>query len=147
MIASQAVFTLPAQPPAKMLLLSSNSGLNTTLSMLRELQARHYQGDVVFMHVCPNPDTLGFAQELQDAADNFAELSLLVHYEDASGEFTPLTLHYAVPDMAQRSTWACASPHLTAALQRHWQAHAITTPLQCAAPPALSLPLAPLLHA
>ncbi len=144
---AQPNFILPAQLPAKITLLSTPSGLPTTLAMQHDLQARHYQGDVVFMHMCPNPETLEFAQELQDAADQFAELSLLVHYEELAGEFSPATLHYAVPDWAQRSTWVCGSEQMTDALARHWQAKAIPVPLQCAQPAAAPIQAAQVLHA
>lgn len=140
-------FVLPTQLPSKMLLLSAGDGITTTLPMLRELQTRHYQGDVVFMHVCPDPDALGFADELQTAADNFAELSLLVHYEELAGVFTPDTLHYAVPDLAERSTWVCGRDRLTNALRHHWDVSAITAPLHCAAPSSQALPTTPVLHA
>ena len=140
-------FVLPTQLPTKMLLLSADEGITATLPMMRELQTRHYQGDVVFMHVCRDPDALGFADELQTAADNFAELSLLVHYEELAGVFTPDTLHYAVPDLAERSTWVCGSNRLTNALRHHWDASAITVPLHCASPLSQAQPAAPVLHA
>ena len=36
--------------PEKMLLLSVGSGIGPLMDMLRDLYARHYAGDVVFMH-------------------------------------------------------------------------------------------------
>jgi ferredoxin-NADP reductase len=122
-------FTLPTQLPAKILLLSAGSGITPVMSMLRDLQARKYQGDVVFMHVCRNPDELIFAKALQSIADGFPELSLLVHFDDSEGRFTAETLKSAVPDLAERSTWMCGPGGFMGTVHEHWRTHALTPPL------------------
>jgi ferredoxin-NADP reductase len=60
---SQALgeFVLPSELPSKMLLLSAGSGITPVMAMLRDLQARRYPGDVVFLHVCHAPGDLIFA--------------------------------------------------------------------------------------
>jgi ferredoxin-NADP reductase len=122
-------FVLPATLPPKLLLLSAGSGITPVMAMLRDLQARKYQGDVVFLHVCRNASELIFAQTLHGAAASFAELSLLVHFDDASGRFTPEALQLAVPDLAERATWMCGPSGFMDAVHRHWRTESLTTPL------------------
>lgn len=122
-------FVLPALLPAKLLLLSAGSGITPVMAMLRDLQARHYQGDVVFLHVCRNPAELIFAKALQAAADSFPELSLLVHFDDSAGRFTPEALQLAVPDVGERATWMCGPSGFMDAVHRHWRTQGLTTPL------------------
>ena len=122
-------FVLPALLPASMLLLSAAGGITTSMAMLRDLLARHYQGDVVFLHVCRNPAELACAEELQTIAEAFAELSLCIHFEDTAGPFTPEALQYAVPDLTERSTWMSGPASLTDAVEHFWQQNALAVPL------------------
>ena len=122
-------FVLPAQLPAKMLLLSAGSGITPVMAMLRDLQARHYQGDVVFLHVCRNPAELIFTTALQAAADSFPELSLLLHFDDSAGRFTPEALQLAVPDVGERAAWMCGPGGFMDAVHRHWRTQGLTAPL------------------
>lgn len=120
---------LPATLPARMLLLSADSGIATTMSMLRELQARNYQGDVVLLHVCHNPAELNQASALQSAADSYPELSLLVHFDDRAGQFCAETLRLAVPDVNERTTWMCGPRDFMEMVQAYWRSHGLTMPL------------------
>lgn len=122
-------FVLPNPLPEKILLLSAGSGITPVMAMLRDLQARKYQGDVVFLHVCRNPDELIFASDLQAIAEVFPELSLMVRYDDTDGPFTAESLQYAVPDLAERSTWMCGPSGFMDVVHNHWHASAIKAPL------------------
>jgi stearoyl-CoA 9-desaturase NADPH oxidoreductase len=122
-------FVLPDPLPEKILLLSAGSGITPVMAMLRDLQARKYAGDVVFLHVCRNPDALIFAKDLRAMEDEFAELSLLIHFDDTAGPFTAEALSFAVPDLAQRSTWMCGPVGFMDLVHRHWHASAISAPL------------------
>jgi len=120
---------LPATLPGKMLLLSADDGIATTMSMLHELQARNYQGDVVLLHVCHNPAELHQASALQRAADSYPELSLLVHFEAHAGQFCAEALALAVPDVTERSTWMCGPSGFIEMVQAYWRSHGLTMPL------------------
>ena len=120
---------LPATLPVKMLLLSKDSGIATTMSMLRDLQTRNYQGDVVLLHVCVNPAGLNQARELQRAADSYPELSMLVHFDDRAGRFCADALALAVPDLKERTTWICGPSGFIEMVQAHWRNQGLTTPL------------------
>ncbi|HOE43326.1 MAG TPA: hypothetical protein PLB25_17095 [Rhodoferax sp.] len=120
---------LPATLPARMLLLSKDSGIVATMSMLRDLQARNYQGDVVLLHVCRNPAELSQASALQRAADSYPELSLLVHFDDHAGPFSAKALTLAVPDVKERTTWMCGPTGFIETVQAYWRSQRLTMPL------------------
>lgn len=122
-------FVLPEVLPAKMLLLSAGSGITPVMAMLRDLQARQYQGDVVFLHVCRTPSDLIFSGQLQAISSNYAELSLVVHYDEIDGRFTPNSLQLAVPDLSERSTWMCGPGALMDAVHAYWEEEAFGAPL------------------
>ena len=122
-------FVLPAELPAKMLLLSAGSGITPVMAMLRDLYARNYQGDVVFLHVCRTPEDLIFSASLQAIAAEYAELGLMVHFDESEGRFTPHTLALAVPDLAERSTWMCGPAGWMDAIHTYWQDEALAPPL------------------
>lgn len=122
-------FVLPAALPPKMLLLSAGSGITPVMAMLRELQARSYGGDLVFLHVCRNPADLIFARQLGDIAAAFPALRLQLHFTQEAGRFSPQTLCATVPDLAERDTWMCGPAGLMDAVHRHWDNAALPAAL------------------
>ena len=128
---SQALgeFTLPAMLPGKILLLSAGSGITPVMSMLRDLKARDYQGDVVFVHVCRALDDLIFAAQLKALADDFAGMRLVLHYDASTGAFTPSVLAQQVPDLAERSSWMCGPAGFMDAISSYWDAQGLASPL------------------
>jgi stearoyl-CoA 9-desaturase NADPH oxidoreductase len=129
---SQAMgeFVLPEVLPASILLLSGGSGITPVMAMLRDLQARHFAGDVMFVHVCRSPDDLIFAQALQSMAATWPALRLVVHFDETAGRFTPQTLQSLVPDIALRSTWLCGPAGLMDAVHAFWASENLSVPLQ-----------------
>ncbi|QTN28924.1 ferredoxin reductase [Rhodoferax sp. AJA081-3] len=113
-------FVLPDALPANILLLSAGSGITPVMSMLRDLKARNYGGDVVFLHVCRAPDDLIFAAQLQALAADFTGLRLVVHYDASAGFFSPQVLAQHVPDLNTRSTWMCGPAGFMDAISAYW---------------------------
>ena len=128
---TESQLVLPATLPVRILLLSAHSGITTTMSMMRDLQTRHYQGDVVLLHVCRHPAELKQANALQNAADSFPELSLLVHFDDLAGPFCAEALTLAVPDVNERTTWMCGPSGFMEMVQAYWRSRGLTIPLHC----------------
>ncbi len=128
---SQALgeFMLPAVLPTKLLLLSAGSGITPVMAMLRELQARHSAGDVVFVHVCRTPQDLVFAKELQALAGTWPALRLVLHFSTEHGLFSPSVLAQQVTDLAARSAWMCGPQAFMDAVAAHWQTQGLTVPL------------------
>jgi ferredoxin-NADP reductase len=128
---SQALgeFVLPDTLPAKLLLLSAGSGITPVMSMLRDLKARNYQGNVVFLHVCRAPDDLIFATQLQALAAEFAGLRLVLHYDASAGLFSPQVLAQQVPDLGERSTWMCGPAGFMDAISAYWETQGMDSSL------------------
>ncbi len=128
---SQALgeFVLTSELPSKMLLLSAGSGITPVVAMLKNLQARGYRGDVVFLHGCHAPADLIFAEQLATIARDFAELSLVINYSATEGRLTPQMLALEVPDLAQRSTWMCGPTGFMDAMTAYWEQQGFDAPL------------------
>lgn len=128
---SQAMgeFVLPAELPAKILLLSAGSGITPVMSMLRDLNARGYSGDVVFMHMCRNPQEQIFAPALASLQASYPQLTLLQHFTESDGRLSPAALRRAVPDLEARSTWMCGPGVWMEEMHQHWLATGMTQPL------------------
>ena len=128
---SQALgeFTLPDVLPSKILLLSAGSGIAPVMSMLRDLKARDYRDDVVFLHVCRAPDDLIFAEQLRAVGVDFPALRLVLHYDASVGSFSPQVLVAHVPDLAQRTTWMCGPAGFMDVISAHWETHGVGAPL------------------
>lgn len=123
-------FVLPAVLPEKILLLSAGSGITPVMAMLRDLQAREYQGDVVFLHICRNPKALIFAADLEKIAARFPALKLILHFTQSAARFTMDDLQATVPDLGLRSTWVCGPSALMEAVHDLWQTQAFPAALQ-----------------
>ena len=118
-------FVLPAALPPKLLLLSAGSGITPVMALLRELQARHYTGELVFVHSCRSEQDLIFARELQALPG----LRLVLHFSQSAGRLDMPALQHAVPDLAERATWVCGPTGLAAAVLAHWEDQGLRTPL------------------
>ncbi len=128
---SQAMgdFALPIQLPSRLLLLSAGSGITPVMAMLRELQARRYAGDVLFLHTCRTPQDLIFADSLREMAVTFPALKLQLHFTSQSGRLDAKALLSRVPDLAQCATWLCGPQSLMDSVQQMWRDTAIPAPL------------------
>ena len=111
------------------LLLSAGSGITPVMAMLRDLQARNFQGDLIFFHVCRTPEEFIFSQQLQTIAAAFPALKLIVHYSHSAGRFGVDMLKSTVPDLTERETWVCAPRALMDAVHQLWDDANINVPL------------------
>jgi len=62
---AQGEFTLPAQLPDRLLMISGGSGITPLMSMLRTLVDRGYDGRITFLHYTQGPETAIFRDELR----------------------------------------------------------------------------------
>ncbi len=123
-------FVLPALVvPDKILLLSAGSGITPMLAMLAQLQAQHYQGSVVLLHICRSPEQFIFGRRLQQMAQQFPALRIVTFFSAESGRWDANNLPEMVPDLAQRSTWICGPGGMMAQIEQLWHRLAIATPL------------------
>ncbi|HEY6748706.1 MAG TPA: iron-sulfur cluster-binding domain-containing protein, partial [Mycobacteriales bacterium] len=108
-------FVLPAPRPAKVLLVTAGSGITPVMGMLRS----HELTDAVLVHCAPTPDELIFGPELRALAAA-GRLRLVEWHTGTAGFLTPEALGKAVPDLAERETWACGPTGLLDTLEAYW---------------------------
>lgn len=124
-------FVLPtaAAPAAtKLLFVTAGSGITPVIGMLRNLYpatdegvlrpARSASYDVVVVHVAPShPDSI-FLRDLE-ALDAAGAIRLVARYDDTHGVLDVADLAPLVPDLAERTTFACGPSGLLDALAAH----------------------------
>ena len=115
-----------AEQPGKLLFVTAGSGVTPVIGMLRNMFPVADQGvvhlprsrdlDIVVVHVAPSqPDSIFIAnlQELDDAGS----IRLVARYDDQHGQLDVADLATLVPDLAERTTYACGPHGLLDALE------------------------------
>ena len=95
-------FTLPDPAPAKLLLVAGGSGITPVMGMLRS----HPLDDVVLVHAALSRDDAVFGGELRALAARGA-LRLVEVFADTDGLLTAEALTALVPDLTERTAYAC----------------------------------------
>jgi len=114
-------FTLPEPLPTKALFITAGSGITPVMAMLRQ----HRLTDAVLIHSARTRDEVIFGAELRDLAATGAIRLVEVH-TDVDGMLDVADLAAIVPDLDERSTWACGPTGLLEALEAHHQARGLT---------------------
>ncbi|HSI27537.1 MAG TPA: ferredoxin reductase [Aeromicrobium sp.] len=126
-------FVLP-DIPGKLLFITAGSGVTPVIGMLRNLfpvtddgvfvPGRSGNLDITVIHVAPSkPDSI-FSDDLHALHDAGA-ISLLARYDDVHGVLDINGLSDLVPDLAERTTYACGPGALLDALQTHHDARGL----------------------
>jgi ferredoxin-NADP reductase len=121
-------FVLPPEPSAKLLFVTAGSGVTPVIGMLRNLFPSTDEGvllplrsrglDIVVVHVAPSePDSI-FLRDLR-ALDAAGAIRLVARYDDVHGVLDVADLATLVPDLAERTTYACGPGGLLDALDEH----------------------------
>jgi ferredoxin-NADP reductase len=121
----------------RLLFVTAGSGVTPVIGMLRNLFPSTDEGvivpdrsrdlDIVVLHVAPSePDSI-FRRDLQALAAAGA-ISLVARYDDVHGVLDLADLTTLVPDLHERTTYACGPAGLLDALEQHHTAAGL--PLQ-----------------
>jgi len=121
-------FVLPAAGPRKLLFVTAGSGITPVIGMLRNLYPSTDSGvlrlprsagyDVVVLHVAPSePDSI-FRADLRLLHEAGA-IRLVARYDDEHGLLDLNDLDSLVPDLAERTTFACGPGGLLDGLTAH----------------------------
>jgi ferredoxin-NADP reductase len=122
-------FVLPAElATSKLLFVTAGSGVTPVIGMLRNLfpvtdsgvvdLPRSADLDIVVVHVAPSePDSI-FIDNLRELAEHGA-ITLVPRYDDVHGVLDVGDLADLVPDLAERTTYACGPGGLLDALTEH----------------------------
>jgi ferredoxin-NADP reductase len=114
-------FCLPDRRPEKLLFITAGSGITPVKGMLRN---HHELTDVVLVHSAPTADDVVFGADLRDLADE-GRIRLVERHTDVDGMLDTAGIAELVPDLAERSTWACGPIGMLEALEAHWESAGI----------------------
>lgn len=110
------IFTLPAQPDGKYLLISAGSGVTPMMSMLAYLFDRGEEPDISFINCARRPSELIFRRRLEHMASRVPGIKLhfVVNEPDLydvwtgyRGRFNQLMLGLMAPDYLERDVYCC----------------------------------------
>ncbi|MCD4533310.1 ferredoxin reductase [Nocardioides sp. cx-169] len=113
-------FVLPDPVPAKLLLVTAGSGVTPVIGMLRNLfsRAERLDADIVLLHSALSRSEVIFGQELRQYAEE-GRVRLVELHTDVHGMLDVHDLDTIVPDLAERTTYACGPVGLLDALEEH----------------------------
>ncbi len=114
--------------PGKLLFVTAGSGITPVIGMLRNLfpvtdsgvvrLPRSADHDIVVVHVAPSEPSSIFLDNLREL-DAAGAISLVARYDDVHGLLDVDDLGSLVPDLPERTTYACGPGGLLDALQEH----------------------------
>jgi ferredoxin-NADP reductase len=111
-------FVLPRPCPDKALFVTAGSGITPVMGILRNL-AHDEATDVVLVHSAPTADDVIFGAELRELAAA-GRIRLVEQHTDTDGMLDAAGIAALVPDLAERSTWACGPLPMLEALEQYW---------------------------
>ena len=108
-------FVIPAPQSTRALFITAGSGITPVMGMLRS----HDLGDVVLVHSAPMPTDVVFGSELRALAAA-GRIRLVERHTDTDGMLDVTELTELVPDLVERSAWACGPTGLLDALDGYY---------------------------
>src|SRR4051794_21579595 len=113
-------FVLSDPMPEKLLLVTAGSGITPVIGMLRNLFSRAVpvSADIVLLHSALSRSEVIFGDELRQYAAE-GRLRLIELHTDTHGMLDVEDLETMVPDLAERTTYACGPVGLLDALETH----------------------------
>ncbi len=121
-------FVLPTTGTRKLLFVTAGSGITPVIGMLRNLYpstdsgvlhlARSAPYDIVVLHVAPSEPESIFLDDLR-RLEAAGAISLVARYDDQHGILDLDHLDRLVPDLAERTTFACGPGGLLDAISEH----------------------------
>src|SRR6476469_8359063 len=113
-------FVLPDPMPQKLLLVTAGSGITPVIGMLRNLfsRAEPFEADIMLLHSALSRSEVIFGEELRRYAEQ-GRLRLVELHTDVHGMLDVADLDTIVPDIEERTTYACGPVGLLDALEEH----------------------------
>lgn len=124
---AQGDFVLPQPMPEKLLLVTAGSGITPVIGMLRNLfsRATPVVPDIVLLHSALTRDSVIFGPELRGYAER-GLIRLVELHTDTHGLLDVADLEQIVPDLDERTSYACGPVGLLDALEEHHEARGLT---------------------
>jgi ferredoxin-NADP reductase len=121
-------FVLPVTGPRKLLFITAGSGITPVIGMLRNLYPSTDSGvlrlprsapyDILVLHVAPSEPESIFLDDLR-RLEAAGSIRLVARYDDEHGILDLDHLDAIVPDLAERTTFACGPGGLLDAITTH----------------------------
>lgn len=127
---AEGEFVLPQPIPTKLLLVTAGSGITPVIGMLRNLFSRAERpatgpaSDIVLLHSALTRSEVIFGEELRRYGA-LGWLRLIELHTDTHGLLDVTDLDALVPDLAERTAYACGPAGLLDALQEHYDARGL----------------------
>ena len=118
-------FVLPEPVPPRLLLVTAGSGVTPVMAMLRSLDARRLEPDVVLVHSAPTARDVIFGADLRALAARTVGLRLVERHTDTEGVLSLAELPSICPDWAEREAWVCGPGPMLDDAERHWTASGV----------------------
>jgi len=108
-------FTFSGAEASSIVLIAAGVGITPLMSILRNLTAQNWKGDIHFVYSAKTPNDIIFRQELEELQKRFPNLRLHVTLTRAEGtdwmgkqgRITAKLLNEAVPDLAMHPVYIC----------------------------------------
>jgi stearoyl-CoA 9-desaturase NADPH oxidoreductase len=114
-------FALPDPPPAKILFVTAGSGITPVMAMLRTLNSRKQQADIVHIHSAPSADDVIFHNELQELEESQPGYRLHLQLTESQGHLDFGELADIAADWQDRSAWVCGPTALLDTAEDVWK--------------------------
>jgi ferredoxin-NADP reductase len=113
-------FCLPTQVPTKALFVTAGSGITPVMGILRNHpELTDSRSDTILIHSAPTAEDVVFGPELRRMAAE-GRIRLVEQHTDTAGMLDAAAIADLVPDVVERSTWACGPVGMLEALEEHW---------------------------
>jgi len=113
-------FTLPDKLPGKMLMISAGSGITPIWALLRELERRQYDGEVLHLHGARTADDMIFGEALREMAERFGPYALHEHHSEEKGRVKTADLDDICPDWRDRDVFLSGPREMIDTFEEHW---------------------------
>src|SRR5436190_19909188 len=123
--AADGGFTLPADRPERLLLISGGSGITPVMSMLRTLCDEGHAGAVTFVHYAPTHDAVIYRSELSEIADRHPNVRVAHFYTREAGgaptgHLCRAHLDAIVSEHRAAEAYVCGPPGLIESARKIW---------------------------
>ncbi|MEZ2121492.1 ferredoxin reductase [Corynebacterium sp. CCM 9203] len=113
-------FHLTDPIPEKLLFITAGTGITPVISMLRTLADRSQFGDVTLIHSVRTEEDLLFADVIEKFRGDYPGFTAIVRITGRQGRLTPEAVGELVPDVAERTAYACGPNEMLDALEAWW---------------------------
>ncbi|WAJ43883.1 ferredoxin reductase [Mycobacterium sp. Aquia_216] len=114
-------FALPDPPPERILFVTAGSGITPVMAMLRTLNARKQNADIVHIHSAPSADHVIFHDELRELHESQDGYRLHLQLTETDGHIKFDEFDGIVGDWHERSAWVCGPTALLDTAEDFWK--------------------------